>query len=115
MISASMPTLELYISHSESMMMDFKPVSEGSVLSSGTVTTMIVTASTNSTFPLAETITGTDKGNGHWELSGPSSLSSAGTYTVYVKLQVNGQDKTTDGKAISSENGYATFSVTSGM
>jgi hypothetical protein len=119
MISASMPTLKLFLSHSENMMMDFTSVSVGSVLSSptGTVISMIVTASTDSTFPATTgvTVAGTDKSDGHWELSGLSSLSTAGTYTVYVKLQVNGQDKTTDGKTASSENKYATFSVTSGM
>jgi hypothetical protein len=117
MISAATPTLKLYITHAENMMMDFLPVSEGSVLSSGTVTAMIVTASTDSTFPATPgvTVTGTDDSNGHWELSGLSSLSSAGTYTVYVELKVNGQDKTTDGKAGSGENAYATFFVTSGM
>lgn len=115
MISASMPTLKLYITHAENMIMDFKPVSAGTVLSSGTVTAMIVSASTNSTFPASDTVTGTDKGNGHWEVSGMSSLASAGSCSVYVKLQVNGQDKTTDGKAGSGENKYATFSVTSGM
>ncbi len=118
MISAAMPTLKLYITHAENMMMDFKPVSTtGSVLCSptGTVTSMIVTASTDSTFPATPgvTVTGTDDGNGHWELPGLSSLSSAGTYTVYVELAVNGQDKTTDGKSVSGTNAYATFFVTS--
>lgn len=117
MISAATQTLKLYITHAENMMMDFMPVSSGSVLSSGTVTAMIVTASTNSTFPATPgvTVTGTDASNGHWELPGLSALSSAGTYTVYVELNVNGQDKTTDGKAESGENAYATFFVTSGM
>lgn len=118
-ISAATPTLTLYISHGENMMMDFQAASMGSVLSSptGTVTSMIVTASTDSTFPATSgvTVIGADKGDGHWELSGPSSLSSAGAYTVYVKLQINGQDKTADGKTASGTNAYATFSVTSGM
>lgn len=116
-VSAATPTLKLYISHGENMMMDFKAVSAGSVLSSGTITYMIVTASTDSTFPATPgvTVTGTDKGTGHWELPGLSSLSSSGIYPVYVKLEVNGEDKTTNGSAASGINSYATFTVTAGM
>ncbi len=116
-VSAATPTLQLYISHGENMMMDFKAVSMGSILSSGTVTSMIVTASTDSTFPSASgvTVTGIDKGSGHWVLPGLSSLTSPGIYPVYVKLEVNGEDKTTNGLAASGINSYATFTVTSGM
>jgi hypothetical protein len=34
--------------------------------------------------------------------------------TVYVKMNINGNDYTTDGSAVSSTNGYATFTVTPG-
>lgn len=34
--------------------------------------------------------------------------------TVYVKMNINGNDYTTDGSSVSSTNGYATFTVTPG-
>lgn len=112
MISASMPTLKLYISHGENMMMDFKAVSVGSILSSptGTVTDVTVTASTNPDF--ATSVTGTNNTNGHFSLADLDGLVSGATNTIYIKLNVNGQDKTTDGAVASGENGYATFVVT---
>jgi len=113
MASASMGTLNLYISHSENMMMDFTAVSDGSVLSAptGTITSMIVSASTDSAFA-SGVATGIDDAHGHWSLSGLTNLVSAQTTTVYVKLNVNGQDKTTNGAAASGGNAYATFVVT---
>jgi hypothetical protein len=113
-VSAASSTFKLYISHGEDMMMTFQPVSIGSVLSSptGTVTSMIVQASTDNTFA-SNVVSGTDDGNGHWSLAGITDLSTAGTHTVYVKLNVNGQDKTTDGAAASGMNAYQTFIVTS--
>lgn len=114
-VSAATPTLNLFIAHSESMMMNFKAVSAGSVLSSptGTVTSMTVQASSDSSF--STPVTGTDKGNGHWSLSGLTGLVSGQTATIYVKLNVNSQDKTTNGNAASGTNGYATFLVMPGM
>ncbi len=112
MASASMGSINLYFSHSENMMMDFTAVSDGSVLSAptGTITSMIVSASTDSTFA-SGVVTGIDHDHGHWSLSG-LNLVSAETTTVYVKLNVNGQDKTTDGESASGTNAYATFIVT---
>jgi hypothetical protein len=111
MISQTMPTLKLYISHAENMMMDFKAASLGSVLSSptGTVTTMIIQASLDggSTW-----ISGIDNLNGHWSVPGLTGLITGQTSTIYVKLNVNGQDKTTDGNAASGSNASATFIVT---
>jgi hypothetical protein len=49
-----------------------------------------------------------DVTKGHWGIG----LSSFTTGTVYVKMNVNGEDKTTDGNAVSGANGYATFIVT---
>jgi hypothetical protein len=113
-VSSVSPTFKLYLSHSEDMMMTFQPVSIGSVLSNptGTVTSMTVQASTDNTFA-SNVVSGTDDGNGHWSLTGITDLATAGTYTIYVKLQVNGQDKTTDGAAASGTNTYQTFIVTS--
>jgi hypothetical protein len=112
-VSSSMGTLNLYVSHSENMMMDFSAVSGGSVLSAptGMINSMIVSASTDSTF-VSGVATGIDDAHGHWTLPGLTGLVSAQTTTVYVKLNVNGQDKTTNGAAASGTNSYATFFVT---
>ncbi len=113
MASASMGTINLYISHSENMMTGFTALSNGSVLCAptGTITSMIVSASTDSTFS-SGVVTGIDHAYGHWSLSGLTDLVSAQTTTVYVKLNVNGQDKTTNGEPASGTNAYATFIVT---
>jgi hypothetical protein len=115
-VSAASPTFKLHISHQESMMTTFKAVSLGSVLSSPTrtVTSITVLASTDSAFSSGPTVTATDDGNGRWSMPGMTGLASAGTATVYVKLNVNGQDKTTDGLVSnpSGTNTYATFTVT---
>jgi hypothetical protein len=114
MVSASMPMLKLYFSHSENMMMDFTSVSVGSVLSNptGTVTSMTVQASLDGGTTWVPSV---DDANGHWSIAGLTGLVSGQTSTIYVKLAVNGQDKTTDGAAPSSTNAYATFLVTPGM
>ena len=54
----------------------------------------------------------TDNAGGHWSVSGLPGLVSSQTGTIYVKLNVNGEDKTTDGNAASGSNAYATFIVT---
>ncbi len=112
MLSASTPTLALYISHGESMNMHFVPLSSGSVLSSptGTVTAVSVQASQDSAFTTP--LTAVDNGDGHWTVSGLTGLVSGQTTTIYVKLGVNGQDKTTNGATTSGTNAYATFIVT---
>ncbi len=109
-VSAATPTFELYITQTKDNAMTFNPLS---MISSptGTVASAVVSASTDSTFATG-TVTGTDDGNGHWYLSGISDLSTAGTYTVYVKLRVNNEDKTTTGAAPSMTNAAA-FKVTS--
>jgi hypothetical protein len=111
-VTVAASTLELFIAHGENMNMKFAPVSDGSVLSSptSTVTAMTVQASMDSAF--SSLLTVDDNGNGHWSVSGLTGLVSAQTSTVYVKLSVNVQDKTTDGAAASGSNAYATFIVT---
>ena len=53
-----------------------------------------------------------DNAGGHWSVSGLSGLISGQTGTIYVKLNVNGEDKTSDGNAASGSNAYAKFIVT---
>lgn len=113
-VSAATPTLKLYISHGENMMMDFKAVSLGSVLSgpTSTVTSMTVQASSDGG---TTWLPATDNANGHWSVSGFTNIISSQTNTIYVKLSLNSQSKTTDGTVASGANGYATFYVTPGM
>ncbi len=117
-VSAATPTLNLYISYSENMFMNFVPVSIGSVISdaNGSVTvnqTTTLQASMNSNF--SPSVTGVDNGNGHWSLPGLTGFSPNQQATIYIKLNVNGENKTTDGNAPSGSNAYATFLVTPGM
>lgn len=55
----------------------------------------------------------TDSGNGHWSVAGLTGLSSGVSGKIYVKLTVNGEQKTTDGVAVvaGGTNGYQTFTV----
>jgi hypothetical protein len=55
-----------------------------------------------------------DSGNGHWSASGLTGLSTGTAGQIYVRLTVNGEQKTLDGLAIAVDgrNGYQTFSVT---
>ena len=48
---------------------------------------------------------------GHWSFSGLTGLVSGQTATIYVKLNVNEEDKTTDGNAASGANAYSAFKV----
>jgi hypothetical protein len=74
-----------------------------------TVNTVNIFASTDgaawTSAPAVETA------KGHWSIGGLAGLVSGQTGTVYVKLAVNGEDKTTDGNAASGTNAYATFTV----
>jgi hypothetical protein len=58
-------------------------------------------------------ITATDAGNGHWTAAGLTGLTAGTTGSVYVRLTVNGLQKTTDGNVVGANNGYQTFTVTS--
>jgi hypothetical protein len=110
-VNAATGTLNLLIAHAENMMMDFVPVSVGSVLVSptDTVTSMIVTAATDTAF--TSPVSGTDAGNGHWSLA-VGGLTTGATTTIYVKMRVNGEDKTTNGDSATGSNAYTSFAVT---
>jgi hypothetical protein len=97
-------------------MMSYPAVSAGTMLhdeqnAAWTVNTMTFEASTDGSTWTA----GTDNSGGHWTISSLSGLTSGLTGTVYVRLTVNGEQKTTNGSAPSGANGYATFTVTPGM
>ena len=50
--------------------------------------------------------------NGHWSVSGLTGLTPGTAASIYVRLTVNGLQKTTDGSIVGATNGYQTFSVT---
>jgi hypothetical protein len=112
-LSASTGTLALYVARAEDAMMTFKPVTLGSTLAgpTGTITSVALTVSTDAAFTTP--IAATDDGHGHWSATLPTAGLTAGAQaTVYLKLRVNGEDKTKDGLAPSATNGSVAFKVT---
>jgi len=108
LVTAGTSTFNLFIAAKQSMM-SYPAVSSGTVLSSPTGTiTMTVDASTDG----SSWVAATDNTKGSWSIPGLSGLVSGTTGTIYVRMKVNGEDKTTDGNAASGANGYATFVVT---
>jgi hypothetical protein len=116
LVSGMTYTFNLFIAAKESMM-NYPAVSINTNLHDEnavewTVNSMIVTAATDSSF--TSPVSAVDDGNGHWSVSGLSGLTSGSTGTIYIKMNINTMDKTTDGKTPSGSNGYATFAVTPG-
>ncbi len=102
-------TFDLFIAAKQSMM-SYPAVSFGTVLSNptGTVTSMTVDASTDGGSTWAAAL---DNSNGHWSVPGLTGLVSGTTGTIFVKMTVNGEAKTTDGNVATGTNDYATFIV----
>lgn len=73
-----------------------------------TVTSIVVDVSTDK----STWIPATDLGTGHWSVSGLTGLTAGTAGSIFVRLTVNGEQKTTDGVALGTENGYQTFTVT---
>jgi len=104
-------TVKLFIAAADdSMMTKFPAVSVGSTLhdqmnADVPVSSMAVEVSTDKTAwtPLS------DDGSGHWSKSGLAML-SAGSH-LYVRLTVNGEQKTTDGAAVGAGNAFGDFTI----
>lgn len=105
-------TFDLFIAAKESMM-SYPAVSGGSILTSPTGTWAVDPATTSLTAStdLSSWVAGTDNGGGRWTVSGLTGLVTGTTGTIYIKLNVNSEDKTTDGNAASGANAYSTFKV----
>jgi hypothetical protein len=108
-------TFNLFIAAKESMM-SYPAVSVGTTLHDQNgaevpVTAMTVEASTDGSTWIA----GTDNSGGHWSISGLTGLTDGEAGTIYIRIIVNTEQKTTDGNTASGANGYATFTVTPGM
>lgn len=105
-------SFKLFIAASESMM-SYPSISMGTVLHDASNTAWIVnpvmvSVSTDN----ATWIPATDTTGGHWTVAGLTGLTAGVTGAIYVKLTINGEQKTTDGNAPSGTNGYAAFTVT---
>ena len=97
--------------------MSYPAVFVGATMNSGTayeltVASMSVEVSTDAT----SWTTATDNGDGHWTVTGISGLTDGVAGTLYVRLTVNGEQKTADGAAPMGDgsNDYAQFTVTPG-
>lgn len=94
----------------DAMMTSFPAVSVGAALHDQAggdwpVTSMTVEASTDKAAWTALN----DDGNGHWSKAGLQTL-SPGAH-LYIRLMVNGEQKTTDGSAAGTSNAYGDFTV----
>jgi len=103
-------TLKLFIATQESMM-NMPAIAIGSTLkddqgASWQIATMQVEASTDQT----NWVSGTETAAGHWSIPGIEGLTQGQEGTIYVRLTVNGEVKTSDGAATGTA--YAPFKVT---
>lgn len=108
--------LDLFVAARESMM-SYPAAFVGATMNAGTayeltVAGMSVEVSTDETNWTAAT----DNGNGHWTVTGISGLTNGVAGTLYVRLTVNGEQKTADGATPVGDgtNDYAQFTVTPG-
>lgn len=106
-------TVKLFTATKE-MMTNFPAVYNGKMLkddtsSDWTISAMAVEVSSNKTDWTALT----DSGSGHWTVSG---ITPDISNKIYVKVIVNGEQKTTDGKVLAADglNGFQTFTIASG-
>ncbi len=109
-------TFNLFVAARESMM-SFPAVSVDTVLSTGTAyaltaNPMIVEVSSDA----STWIVATDNGGGHWSATGIAGLVDDTQGTIYVRLTINSEQKTTDGAtpAGNGTNDYASFTLTPG-
>ncbi len=107
---ASTDSFALFVATRENMM-SFPSIYPGRVLNAGTSDELNVASVDVEISPDggATWLAATDEGNGHWRVSG-LSLSVGVANTLYVRLTVNDETKTTDGSATGQD--YQIFTVT---
>jgi len=108
-------SFQLFIAAGESMM-SFPALTDGVVLNTGetyelTAGTIVVEVSTDQ----STWVTATADGSGYWTAAGLAGLTDGTEGSVYVKLSVSGEQKTTNGQAADGTNDFATFTVTPAM
>ena len=109
-------TFNLFVAARESMM-SFPAVSLDTVLSTGTAYELTANPMTVEVSSDASTwIVATDNGSGHWSTTGIAGLVDDVPGTIYVRLTINSEQKTTDGTTPAGDgtNDYAQFTVTPG-
>ena len=74
------------------------------------VSPIVVEVSTDGTTWVAAT----GSGDGNWSVTGLAGLTDDVQGEIFVRLNIQGEDKTTDGLASAGANGYGTFTVTPG-
>lgn len=111
-------SISLFIAAQENNKMSFSQVYSGATFTNASgnpwpITSVTVEAATD---PLGSWQLGTNTG-GHWTLPISPTLSNGQTDTVYVRLFVNGVQKSTDTLATgpTNTNGYQTVVVTEGI
>lgn len=113
-------TFKLFLAAADdSMMMKFPAVSGGTTLHDAMNAAWTVDGATSALQVSSDSgttwVSATDLGYGHWSAAGLSGLSSGGA--VRVKVNINGEQKTTAGSATLSTTNldYALFTITAGM
>ncbi len=110
-------TLKLFLAAKEGMM-SYPAVTGSSVLNQGDATYELTVASISVQVSTDKTtwVVATEEGNGVWSATGLTGLTDGTQGTVYVKLMVNGEQKTTDGAVAAGDgsNDYAMFMLTPG-
>jgi hypothetical protein len=108
-------TFHLFIAAKESMM-SYPAIETGLTLNAGDVDYELVIASVmvQVSSDASTWVDATEEGNGHWSAAAISGLTDNVQGILYVKLSVNGEQKTTDGNAPAGDgsNDYAMFSLT---
>lgn len=108
-------TVKLFTA-TKAMMTSFPAVYVGKVLKNDsnadwTINSMVLEVSSDKStwIPLVDAA-----GNGHWSVGGITPDMSR---KLYVRLIVNGEQKSTDGRALTADgsNGYQTFTISSGL
>jgi hypothetical protein len=115
--NATNTSINLFLASDGNMSQSYPSIYSGATLTNHqnhawTVSSVLVEATTDTS--LITWPTGTNPaGDGHWLVSG-LSLTSSQTNTVYVRVTVNSNVKTTDGMVsnASGTNAYATFTAT---
>ena len=108
-------TFDLFVAAKESMD-SYPAVSVGTVLNSGdasyelTADPMTVEVSSDESTWVAAT----DGGSGHWSVTGITGLTDGSAGTLFVRVTITSEQKTTDGAAQAGNgtNDYARFTVT---
>jgi hypothetical protein len=108
-------SFQLFIAAKESMM-SYPAVTTGGILNNGDADYELAVSSVNVELSTDATtwVTATEDGNGYWTATGLSGLTDGTQGELYVRLTINGEQKSTDGNMASGANAYATFLVTPG-